>query len=130
MMHQLCRHLQQRRKHYRRALPLPINLALCNPQVHLLEGTAPPSAEGFADLLFHHLAPDAEGRAFIRGSLLSAIAGGEVFLILDGLDELAITPQQYLGFFDGLSNLLARGGEFCKRRYRFFVSYSACGTNI
>jgi hypothetical protein len=111
LMHQLCRHLLQSRKSYRSPYPLPVNLALCNQQVQILAGTAPPRGEEFADLLFHHIAPDDESRAFIRGPLLSAIANGEVFLILDGLDELAINAQQYLGFLDGLSNLLALGAK-------------------
>ncbi|HEX3529244.1 MAG TPA: hypothetical protein VH988_19480 [Thermoanaerobaculia bacterium] len=111
LMHQLCNHILKNRAHVSSPQPLPVNLALCNHKRGLLNEATVPSGEVFSQLLFSHLIEDEDDCAFTAGPLLSAIAGGEVFLLLDGLDELVISGKEYQGFLGGLANLLALGAQ-------------------
>lgn len=106
LTHQLCYYLLECRELYQTAEPLPINLALCHTHIPMLDRRVPPSGPEFAHLLFGHLFNRPYDGTWIESELLPAIRSGALFLILDGLDELASNSRQHLNFFSGLKEML------------------------
>jgi hypothetical protein len=88
---------------------LPINLALCHKKILALEKV--PSFDDFCELLFGNLLErNGFDKNFLVQNLIPRIHRGEIYLILDGLDELIseldYAPAQHKQFFAGLVRML------------------------
>jgi hypothetical protein len=107
--------LQNIKESKKKVLPLPINLALCRTQLEELntfEKSNKEKVDSFSKLLFNHLSlPSQEiDLKFIKEELIPEIQKGNVFLLLDGLDELLShqdnIKSKHKLFFDYLINFL------------------------
>jgi hypothetical protein len=94
--------------------PLPVSLAMCrwmNAEAASVLGSRP-ALKDFTNLLFGPILKrmtDVESD-FIETELLPAIHRGDVYLILDGVDELIANPAQHVHFFEGIRALLDCSG--------------------
>lgn len=108
LLHQLCYYILNTRNEFSILSPLPINLAFCRKHLNVLDSS--PSKEYFVKLLFGNILERLErffaNDSFIYDKLLPQINNGNIFLILDGLDELIDTPNRHRNFFGGLIKLL------------------------
>jgi hypothetical protein len=105
--------LQSNKESKKKVLPLPINLALCRTQVEELNTLDKSNkVDSFSKLLFNHLSLPSEeiDLKFIKEELIPEIQKGNIFLLLDGLDELLShqdnIERKHELFFDYLINFL------------------------
>ena len=78
-----------------------------NPQAASILASRP-TLKGFINLLFGPVLTQMAGVGddFVETELLPAIHDGDVYLILDGLDELIANSSQHVRFFEGIRALL------------------------
>lgn len=111
----LCRRLLQGRD---KPKPLPIKLVTCR---HLMPSDRDKLNEtDFATLLFSSTMSGLNIKAdFISEILLPKIIAGEIYLILDGMDELFQDRYQHTWFLESLGRILNSGSDPSEgRRFR------------
>ena len=102
---QTCKYLSKAKN----LVALPVNLSRCRSRVSILNSK--PTPEKFCELLFGELLDETNiNNKVIIKSLISKIHSGEIYLILDGLDELISeldrAPTLHKNFFEGLIKFL------------------------
>jgi hypothetical protein len=106
---QFCRHwLETRREHCGdRSWPVPISLARCRTRIDMLNYVPKPLE--FVGLLLEGLEFNAGEEVEFEPVLQTGVASGDIYLMLDGLDELVESHSQHENFFTALELLLSQG---------------------